>query len=63
VNSPAHRPKQHRPASDDKRHDQGIERNPRGEEQPTDKGRAQQISNVDEAARQPPSPGQPAGGE
>jgi hypothetical protein len=47
--------------------DQGIARDSRGQEQPKDKGRAQQSSGEDaqrQAAReQPPSPGEPAGGE
>ena len=44
----------------------GIERTTRGEDQPADKGRAQQTQEGDQsgAARErPPSPGQPAGGE
>jgi len=63
VNSSAPRSKEHQANADTKGRDQGIERNQRGEEQPTDKERAQRTSNVDEAANQPPSPGQPAGGE
>jgi hypothetical protein len=63
VNSPARHPKEHQPKPGTKPGDQGIERNPRGEDQPTDKGRAQQTSILDETARQPPGPGQPAGGE
>jgi len=63
VNSSKRRPKEPPTNPDAKGHDQGIERNQRGEEQPTDKERAQRTSNVDEAANQPPSPGQPAGGE
>jgi hypothetical protein len=47
--------------------DQGIARDSRGQEQPKDKARAQQSSGEDaqrQAAReQPPSPGEPAGGE
>jgi hypothetical protein len=49
-----------------RRSDHGIQRNSRGEDQPTDKKRAQQTSDGDQsgaAREQPPSPGQPAGGE
>jgi hypothetical protein len=53
---------------------QGIARNERGEEQPTDKARAQQVhkgaresegekAQRDAAERQPMSPGEPAGHE
>ena len=46
---------------------QGIVRDERGEDQPTDKERAQRTSGLKEqkdAAQTPPqSPGQPAGGE
>jgi hypothetical protein len=48
------------------RSDHGIQRNSRGEDQPTDTKRAKQTSNGDQsgAARdQPPNPGQPVGGE
>jgi hypothetical protein len=43
----------------------GIERNTRGEEQPTDKERARQTSYGEESGgrERPPSPGEPAGGE
>jgi hypothetical protein len=47
--------------------DQGVTTNSRGEEQPKDKSRAQQTSGEqaqrDAAREQPPSPGEPAGGE
>ena len=49
-----------------RRKDHGIGRNSRGEDQPTDKRRAQQTSDGEEsgaAREQPPNPGQPAGGE
>jgi hypothetical protein len=51
----------------------GVQQDSRGQDQPTDKRRAQQASNREEitgeqaqrdaAAAQPQSPGQPAGGE
>jgi hypothetical protein len=45
----------------------GIHHDSRGQDQPVDKGRARQKTSGkeanDAAARQPPSPGQPAGGE
>ena len=60
---PAHRQEN---ASEHAR-DQGIARDSRGQEQPKDKGRAQQSSGEDAqrkaALDQPPSPGEPAGGE
>jgi hypothetical protein len=46
---------------------QGIVRDQRGQEQPSDKERAQRTSGLkaqkDAALSQPPFPGQPAGGE
>jgi hypothetical protein len=49
------------------RHDQGITRDQRGQDQPKDKERARQTSGrkaqQDAAETQPPFPGQPAGGE
>ncbi len=46
---------------------QGIVRDQRGQDQPTDKDRAQRTSGLqsqkDAAQTQPQSPGQPAGGE
>ena len=53
-------------------HGHGIQQDVRGEDQPTDKRRAQQSSNLKEtqgeraqrdAATIPQSPGEPAGGE
>lgn len=48
-------------------HDQGIARDSLGQEQPKDKSRAQQSpgekAQRDAARDQPPSPGEPAGGE
>jgi hypothetical protein len=45
----------------------GIHHDSRGQDEPVDKGRARQKTSGeqadDAAARQPPSPGQPAGGE
>jgi hypothetical protein len=49
-----------------RRSDHGIKRDSRGEDQPTDKRRAQQTSIGDQSGagrEQPPSPGEPAGGE
>ena len=45
--------------------DHGIQRDSRGEDQPTDKRRAQQTTQGDQsgARERPPSPRQPAGGE
>jgi hypothetical protein len=54
------------------RADYGIRPDERGQDQPTDKTRAQQVTHGEEAGRkaqrdsavqQSPSPGQPAGGE
>jgi hypothetical protein len=48
-----------------RRDDHGIQRNSRGEDQPTDNGRAQQTSHGEEsgaARKQPLSPGE-SGGE
>jgi hypothetical protein len=46
---------------------QGVARDERGQDQPTDRQRAQQSSGLknqkDAAQTQPQSPGQPAGGE
>jgi hypothetical protein len=46
---------------------QGVARDERGQDQPTDRQRAQQTSGLkaqkDAAQTQPQSPGQPAGGE
>jgi hypothetical protein len=51
----------------DKPAEQGIVRDERGQDQPKDKARAQQsagLKSQKEAAQtQPPSPGEPAGGE
>jgi hypothetical protein len=54
-------------------HGHGMKKDDRGQDQPTDKARAQQASNRepntgekaqrDAAVAQPQSPGQPAGGE
>ena len=47
--------------------DHGMQPDERGQDQPTDKKRAQQTSGDkiqrDAARERPPSPGQPAGGE
>jgi hypothetical protein len=45
--------------------DHGIVRDDKGQEQPKDKKRAQQsdVQEQKDAAKQPESPGQPAGGE
>jgi hypothetical protein len=45
--------------------DHGIVRDEKGQEQPNDKKRAQQsgVQKQKDAAKQPESPGQPAGGE
>ena len=47
--------------------DQGLVRDERGQEQPKDKARAQQTAGLksqkEAAQTQPPSPGEPAGGE
>ncbi len=56
-----------RQRQDNKRDQHGVTRDNRGEVQPTDKRRARQTSQDDEPSEkqgeQPPSPGQPAGGE
>jgi hypothetical protein len=56
------------PKRDNQRNsDQGVRPDDRGQDQPTDKKRAQQGTGSDaqrdDARRRPPSPGQPAGGE
>jgi hypothetical protein len=71
VNAPKRRPEKHRATHDakhdakhdTKRKDQGIARDTLGQEQPTDKKRAQQTSNTEVEANQPPGPGQREDGE
>ncbi len=61
------RPPKHGGLSHDDSNDHGIERDTRGQEQPTDKSRAQQSAGDkaqrDAALDQSMSPGEPAGGE
>ncbi len=62
MNSPPRPRRDHSP----RRSGHGIERNSRGEDQPSDKKRAQQTSHGDQSGatrEQPPSPGEPAGGD
>lgn len=55
------------PKPDKQRSDHGVRPDSRGQDQPTDKKRAQQVSDGDaqddDGRRRPQSPGQPASGE
>jgi hypothetical protein len=67
MNPPPNPPARQRPEDKGGRSDHGVQRDSRGEDQPTDKRRAQQSSHGDEqgdvARKPPPNQGQPAGGE
>ncbi|HET7849209.1 MAG TPA: hypothetical protein VFL51_09130 [Pseudolabrys sp.] len=62
AGKPQQRP-QHGPQGDYKRSNDGFVDSERGETQPADKGQAQRSSGDVKPEDQPPSPGQPAGGE
>jgi hypothetical protein len=53
----------HGPQGEYKRSNDGFVDSERGETQPADKGQAQRSSGDVKPEDQPPSPGQPAGGE
>lgn len=56
-------PARHGPQGEYKRSQDGFIDSERGETQPADKGQAQRSSGDVKPKDQPPSPGQPAGGE